>query len=127
MKKKETIVTFYTDKPKPIELNCEIAKTIFEKMKGLMYREELAKDRGMVFTFLFSNHRFFWMKNVKIPLDIIFVNSKLKIIWIAQADISKGPFHDTFWSHGLCKYVVETNKGFCKNHGIEKGNIIKIN
>jgi len=123
---KETVVTFYPEKSKPVKLRCEIADTIPKKIKGLMNKESLAKNHGMLFTFLIPWQRFFWMKNVKIPLDIIFVNRKNKIIKIYEAPVEKGFFYKMYGSHGFCKYVIETNMGFCKNHKIINGTKLKI-
>jgi uncharacterized membrane protein (UPF0127 family) len=122
----ETQVIFYPKKSKPVTLNCEIAKTISEKMTGLMHRDHLPLDKGMLFPFLFPWIRFFWMKNVKIPLDIIFINSKLEIIKIYEAPVKSGFFYKQYWSHGFCKYVIECNIGFCKKHNITKGTKIEI-
>ena len=80
-------VTFYSNESQTVSLNCEIAKNLFQKMKGLMHRESLPTDTGMLFTFLLPWHRFFWMKNVKIPLDIIFVNKNFEIIVIHEAPV----------------------------------------
>ena len=122
----EVEIFFNTDKSQSVSIICEVAHSIFEKMKGLMFREELAKNKGMLFTFLIPWHRFFWMKNVKIPLDIIFVNSKFKIIYIHNAPIEQGLLYKLYWSHGFCKYVVECNKGFCEKNDIKIGSEIKI-
>jgi hypothetical protein len=122
----ETIIKIKTGSSKFIELRCEIAKTIFQKMKGLMNREKLEKDTGLLFTFTFPWIRIFWMKNVKIPLDIIFINSKQEIIKIVNAPIETGPFYKKYTSGGLCKYVIETNMGFCKENNIKKGNKVEI-
>lgn len=111
---------------KPIEIICEFARTITQKTNGLMHREKLDKNKGMLFSFIFPGYRFFWMKNVKIPLDIIFVNSKKKIIKIHEAPVEKGFFYKMYSSHGLCKHVIETNMGFCKENNIEKNNYIEI-
>lgn len=123
---RETQLIFYSKRSNPVTLHCEVAKTISEKMKGLMHREELATDKGMIFLFLFPWIRFFWMKNVKIPLDIIFVNRHLEIISIYEAPVETGFFYKNYWSHGFCKYVVECNRGFCKKHNIVKGTRIEI-
>ena len=123
---KETKVTFYNTNSKKIILTCEIAESYSEKMRGLMYRPSLPDDRGMLFPFLFPGNRLIWMKNVNFPLDLIFVNRKLEIIWIKEADIDRGIFNKIYWSHGFCKYIIETNKGFCKKFSIKKGDKIKI-
>jgi len=126
MNAKEVIITFYKKEKESVNLNCEVAKSLTSKMKGLMHRDFLQDDQGMLFPFLVPNHRFFWMKNVKIPLDMIFVNSKFEIIYIHEASVEKGIFYKTYWSHGFCKFIIECNMGFCKKNGIKKGHKIKI-
>ena len=125
-KPQEAVITFYTKDSEKINLHCEIAKNLFQKMKGLMHRKSLPENRGMLFTFLIPWHRFFWMKNVKIPLDIIFVNRNFEIISIHEAPVEPGILYKNYWSHGFCKYVVEINMGFCKKNGIKKADKIKI-
>ena len=122
----EAKITFHTKESETVNLYCEIAKNLFQKMKGLMHRESLPADKGMLFTFLLPWHRFFWMKNVKIPLDIIFISRNFEIISIHEAPVETGILYKSYWSHGLCKYVVETNMGFCKKHNITKGSKIEI-
>jgi uncharacterized protein len=126
MKNKEAKVTFYTKKTKSI-IRCEVANSYSAKMKGMMNRESLPIDHGMLFPFLIPWHRFFWMKNVKIPLDILFVNRDLEVIYIHKAPVEKGLFSKMYWSHGFCKYVIETNMGFCKKNNILIGSKIEIN
>lgn len=53
----------------------ELAKTPAEQARGLMFRTELAPNRGMIFPFTEVRMASFWMKNTVIPLDIIFVRS----------------------------------------------------
>ena len=96
----------------------EIAKSIGEKMKGLMYKSTLSEDRGMLFPFWLPWFRAFWMKNVNIPLDIIFVKRDLTILNICEAEVDSSLLQKIYWSRGLCKYVIECNKGFCKKHNI---------
>ena len=124
MKKAE--VEFLTKDQKSVKINCEIADSFSKKMKGLMYREKLEGSQGMLFPFLIPWQRFFWMKNVKIPLDIIFVNSKNKINKIYEAPVEKGIFYKMYGSNGFCKYVIETDMGFCKKNKINKYTEIKI-
>ncbi len=107
-------------------LECNLAKTLLEQTKGLMNIEHLPENKGMLFDFKIPWHRFFWMKNVKIPLDIIFVNKSLEILHISEANVEKRLFYKNYWSHGFCKYVIETNIGFCKKNNISKGIKIKI-
>ena len=122
----EAKITFHPANSKDVEISCEIAKNIVSKMKGLMHRETLPADEGMLFTFLFPWYRYFWMKNVKIPLDIIFINRNFEIISIHEAPVESGFLYKRYSSQGLCKYVLETNQGFCKKYNISKGTKIEI-
>jgi uncharacterized membrane protein (UPF0127 family) len=65
-------------------IHAELANTPQKRAEGLMYREHLADDRGMLFTFLQAQAWVFWMKNTKIPLDLIWINEKKQIIHIEQ-------------------------------------------
>lgn len=122
----EAKITFYLKDSKSVTINCEIAKNFKDKMKGLINRISLPENRGMLFPFFIPGYRIFWMKNVLIPLDIIFINKRLEINYIHEAPVENGIFPKFYWSHGLCKYVVETNMGFCKKNNIFKGTKIEI-
>ncbi len=63
-------------------IHAELADTPQKRAEGLMYRTHLGSDRGMLFTFLEAQAWTFWMKNTKIPLDIIWLNEKKQIIHI---------------------------------------------
>ena len=71
----ETEIEFKNSRNEKIKIKCEIAKTLYQKTKGLMHREDLDLNKGMLFIFTLPWIRIFWMKNVKIPLDIIFIIS----------------------------------------------------
>lgn len=57
------------------KINLEVTSTPQQQAMGLMYRAELADDRGMLFSFSPARKVAFWMKNCLIPLDLIFMNS----------------------------------------------------
>jgi uncharacterized protein len=63
----------------------EIPKTQQEFTQGLMYREYLPENQGMLFIFQETQKHGFWMKNTLIPLDIIWMNEELEVVYIAQA------------------------------------------
>ena len=62
----------------------EVAETSQQQAKGMMFRTELADDRGMLFPFTEVRMASFWMKNTVIPLDIIFIRSDGVIENIAE-------------------------------------------
>jgi uncharacterized membrane protein (UPF0127 family) len=63
---------------------AELADDPAERSQGLMYRQELGKDRGMLFIFPQDTEGPFWMKNTLIPLDIIFIGADKKIVSISE-------------------------------------------
>ncbi len=76
----ETLITVKT--PAGTLIHAELADTALKRAQGLMFREHLADDRGMLFIFGDAQPWTFWMKNTKIPLDIIWMDAKKTIIHI---------------------------------------------
>ena len=64
--------------------DVELALTPEQKAQGLMFRTELAPDTGMLFVFDKEGDYPFWMKNTKIPLDIIWMNAAKEIVFISK-------------------------------------------
>lgn len=106
------------------QVRAEIARSSAELNQGLMYRTSMAPDRGMLFVFSGDGMHSFHMENTYIPLDMIFINSDLKIVNIhANAQpLSPG------WisSESPCHYVLEVNGGFCSAHGISEGQTVSV-
>jgi uncharacterized membrane protein (UPF0127 family) len=62
----------------------EIAATIAEQKRGLMFRKSLAPDRGMLFTYKRPQPAAYWMKNTLIPLDILYIQADGRVLSIAR-------------------------------------------
>ena len=107
----------------PITVQVEIAATDAARRQGLMFREELAQDHGMWFEFETVAPVSMWMKNTYIPLDILFVSERGKIISIAKNTTPLS--RRLLASGGAIKFVLEVNAGFAERHGIRKGDFIK--
>lgn len=105
-------------------IHIELADDPEEIMQGLMYRNKLASDEGMLFIYGDMRERTFWMDNTQISLDIIFINDEMKIVHIAKHTIPYA--RDPIPSMGPAQYVVEVNAGFCNNAKIEVGFNIKF-
>jgi uncharacterized membrane protein (UPF0127 family) len=97
----------------------EVASTGPQRQVGLMFRNYLDDNAGMIFVFPDSAPRNFWMHNTPIPLDMIFADSSGRVAGIvANAE----PFSDKLLSvEGASQYVLEVNGGFCARNGIKAG------
>ncbi|OEK07429.1 hypothetical protein A8C32_17835 [Flavivirga aquatica] len=90
-------------------LDIEIADTDFDIQTGLMYRDNMKVKQGMLFVFDDEEPRFFYMKNTKIPLDIIYISKYKKIVSFQK---NAKPFDETSLPSNLpAKYVLEVNAG----------------
>ncbi|MEM4263449.1 MAG: DUF192 domain-containing protein [Candidatus Woesearchaeota archaeon] len=108
------------------KVTVELAITPEEKAKGLMYREYLAEDRGMLFVFEEEKAPSFWMKNTLIPLDMIFINSENKIVDILLAEPCKKDPCRSYTPKADAKYVLEVNAGFSERHNANIGDEVSI-
>ena len=107
-------------------INVEIADSEEEKAIGLMFRESLCEDCGMLFVYEDSEIRTFWMKNTLVPLDIIFISDDFKIINIEDAEPCKEDPCKIYSSNGNAKYVLEVNFGFTEKNNVKKGDFVEI-
>ena len=78
----ETVIMVKT--PQGTLIKAELADTALKRAQGLMFREKLPDDRGMLFIFGDAQPWTFWMKNTKIPLDIIWMDGKKTIVHIER-------------------------------------------
>lgn len=91
--------------------NVEIAEDDISRARGLMYREKLADDEGMLFVFDNENFRSFWMKNTKIPLDLLFFDQSGDLVDYKDnfPPCPEKDICDNYVSKAKAKYVLEVN------------------
>lgn len=106
---------------KLVKINIEIADDNDERAMGLMFRERLDENSGMLFTFDDEENRTFWMKNTLIPLDMIFIDENLEIVDIKNALPCKFEPCALYKSVQPSKYVLEVNANFSASKGINIG------
>ena len=88
-----------------------------------MWRDSMPPDHGMIFLFRREEPLIFWMKNTRIPLDILYVDSNGKIVSIHQMrplDLTGVP------AKGLAKYAIELNQGMAAAAGVNEGDQLQI-
>jgi uncharacterized membrane protein (UPF0127 family) len=105
----------------------EVAESQEKQALGLMFRETMPDDHGMVFIFPAEGMRSFWMKNTKIPLDIFYFDEDLKLVNVSEntppCRSSRCPGYP---STGPAKYVLELNAGKAAELGARPGDELKL-
>jgi len=90
---------------------CEVAVTESQRKKGLMFRETLAKNTGMLFDLQEEKNSGFWMKNTLIPLDIIWIGSDKKVLDVITATPCKAEPCEIIQSKSPARWILEINAG----------------
>lgn len=101
----------------------EVADDDSERARGLMFRDELAADRGMLFLHESEQPLAYWMKNTRIPLDILYFDSGRRLV-SQQRDVppcSMGDGCPPYPSRAPARYVLELNAGKAAELGLQDG------
>lgn len=132
LKKKEVItsrlakrwtIIFTNERGKDVPLQVEVAISEQEKSRGLMLREHLGKNNGMIFVYQKPDFLSFWMRHTKLPLSIAFVDEKNRIMEIYHMN----PFDETIIRSDIkAKYAIEVNRGWFRRNMIFHGNKMRI-
>jgi hypothetical protein len=108
----------------PLAVRVEIAATPATRELGLMYREKLEPASGMLFVFPQREPVSFWMKNTKIPLDILFIADDGEIV---KLHARTKPFSEApLPSVKPVRFVLEVDGGFCEKHGVREGDRVEL-
>ena len=115
-----------------VELNrqrfsVELVDTQDKRALGLMFRDSMPDDHGMLFVFPGETRRSFWMKNTRIPLDIFYFDSNLTLVSVAEnIPPCRSPECPTYPSDGPAKYVLELNAGKAAELGVKTGDVLEL-
>ncbi len=101
----------------------EIADTGRERARGLMFRESLPNDHGMLFVYPFAHSAAFWMKNTLIPLDILFLSSDGRVISVHE-NAQPGDLTPIQGGNKV-RYVLEINGGISRRLGLSEGSELR--
>ncbi|MDX1578317.1 MAG: DUF192 domain-containing protein, partial [Gemmatimonadota bacterium] len=106
-----------------IPIEVEIADDEDERARGLMFRESLPEDHGMLFVYESERRLGFWMKNTLIPLDIAYADRAGRIVDIKQMEPQST---ETVYSSAPAMYALEMNQGWFEAHGVSVGDRIEF-
>lgn len=101
----------------------EVADDDAERARGLMFRDTMGADQGMLFIHDRQQPQAYWMKNTKIPLDILYFDSGRKLV-AQQRDVppcSLGDACPSYPSNAPARYVLELNAGEAARIKLEDG------
>ena len=106
---------------------AEAADTPAQRETGLMNRTSLNENAGMLFVFPTEQKQSFWMKNMRIPLDIVFITTDKHVLDVYQSvpPCTTDPCV-SYTSNAPIRYVLEVNAGFSEQHGITSGDTVFI-
>lgn len=104
------------------EFTIEIADSNAERSRGLMYRQDLPKMRGMLFVFEDTRRVAFWMKNTPLPLDLIFIGEDGRVRTIGRGE----PFSEApIAAAGPVRFVLEVHQDTAAALGISAGDRLR--
>ena len=108
--------------PDGTRIHLELALSDNEKALGLMFRDSLPPDRGMLFPFTTDSNLPFWMKNTYIPLDLIWLDASGTVVDV-RPDVlpCQSDPCPSYPSRAPARAVLEVNAGFAAAHGIHAG------
>ncbi len=113
--------------PDGTAVSVEIADTEPVRQRGLMFRNRMAPNEGMVFVFPESGYYPFWMKNTLIPLDMLWLDGRGRIVSIARSvPPCKADPCPSYPPDANASYVIEVVAGFSREHGLKAGDIVKL-
>lgn len=104
----------------------EIADEPLEMQLGLMFRESLPMDHGMLFIFEKEGVHSFWMMNVRFSLDMIWINSDYKVVHVERNVPPCLVGCPLYKSDVLARYVLEVNAGFVDMVSLSEGSSVEI-
>ena len=105
-------------------VDVEVVSSEAQIERGLMYRQNLPPDQGMLFLMSREYNWDFYMRNTLIPLDIIFIKKDMTVAGVAA---NAKPLDETLLHVGVPSlYVLEVNAGWAAAHGVTAGTKVKF-
>ncbi len=107
--------------------SVELAETQEKQALGLMFRDSLPDDHGMLFIFPNEARRSFWMKNCRFPQDIFYFDSNLALVNVSEnTPPCRTQRCPSYPSDGPARYVLELNAGKAAQLGIKTGDVMEL-
>lgn len=109
------------------ELYLEVAASPGDRAKGLMYRGSLGEKEGMLFVFEDKGYHAIWMKNVRFPIDILWLDDDMRVVYIfREAPPCRADPCPVYMPSSEARYVLELPANFTLKHGIGIGDKLDL-
>jgi uncharacterized membrane protein (UPF0127 family) len=113
--------------PDGFAVSIEIADDEDLRAQGLMFRDHLTSGAGMLFFFPTEGEYPFWMKNTRIPLDIIWIDANRRIAHVKhEVPPCHVPDCPSYPPNAMAKYVLEIAGGEAMKHGLKAGDVLRF-
>jgi uncharacterized membrane protein (UPF0127 family) len=115
--------------PDGTKVQAEVMMTDQDMMRGMMFRDSLPEGRGMLFVHSAPGKHTYYMFQVKIPLDIIWMDSRGRVVEISEnappckTAASQCP---TYGGHEMASVILELPGGYGRKHGVAVGQMIRF-
>lgn len=121
-----TETTYKTVKIGNATIKAEVADSVQKQVQGLMFRESLPSNNGMLFVFQNEGYPGIWMINTSFPIDIIWIGKDMKITEIVGDAQPCMVNCTTYFPSEKALYVLEVNTGFVAKNKIRAGSSVSI-
>ena len=116
--------------PDGTAIRAEVALNILDQARGLMYRDVLPPDKGMLFVFMEEAERSFWMYHTKIPLDILWLNANHEIVEISAntppCPADRRDDCPNYGGNAYAQFVLEIAAGQAAAHNLKLGDRLRF-
>jgi uncharacterized membrane protein (UPF0127 family) len=106
-------------------VQVDVATAPAEREQGLGGREHLAPDTGMLFIFPEDGMYRFWMKDMRFPIDMLWLTADGTIVGV-HADVLPSTYPETFGADVPARYVLELPAGYTQAHDVHVGEVVLL-
>lgn len=105
--------------------NATILRSDEERQRGLSNTKSLPPDRAMLFVFPYDTRPGIWMKDMKYPIDILWVNKNYQVVYLVK-NAQPDSYPQVFQPNSNARYVIEVPSGTIEKTGIVKGDLVGL-
>ena len=108
-----------------VSMRVEVADTDEERIKGLSGKEDIGRVNGLLFMFPREGYHGIWMKDMKFPIDIIWIDTNLNVVAVDKSVLPE-TFPKTFRPPVPVQYLIETEARYTEIFGIKAGDKVVL-